>query len=420
MAERPAEKKTGWFRGLFGGRAAEPQKEDEVPAAAPTAPLQEKVTPEPTAPETVRPERVVRERVVRERVTSIVAHPAPAPAAPVAAPVAEPAGQTPAPRSAGGTPAPQVQPEPAPAKVGFFARLKQQLSKTKSTLVERVRQAITLHGKMDEEMLEEIETILLQADVGIETTTKILDRMRKSADARKSSTSEELIASFKDAIRDIVSHDERTLQLQPSGPTVMLIVGVNGTGKTTTIGKLAREYANAGKKVMLVAADTFRAAAIDQLAIWADRTKAEIVQPKMGTDPASVCYDALSRPDLRDFDVILIDTAGRLHTKTNLMEELKKVERVIKKVIPEAPHETILVLDATTGQNALSQAKIFGEAVRMTGMIMTKLDGTAKGGILVALRDLFDVPVLKIGIGEGEHDLRDFDPGQFVDALFET
>jgi fused signal recognition particle receptor len=310
--------------------------------------------------------------------------------------------------------------EPEPRKAGFFARLKQQLSRTKNTLVERVRQAITLRGKVDEEMFEEIETILLQADVGIETTTKILASMRKSAEVRKSNTSDEMIAAFKDALREIVSHDERTLQLQPTGPTVMLIVGVNGTGKTTTIGKLAREYANAGKKVMLVAADTFRAAAIDQLAIWAERTGAEIVQPKMGTDPASVCYEALSRPDLRDFDVVLIDTAGRLQTKMNLMEELKKVERVIKKVIPEAPHETILVLDATTGQNALSQAKIFGEAVHTTGMIMTKLDGTAKGGILVALRDLFDVPVLKIGIGEGEHDLRDFDPGQFVDALFEA
>jgi fused signal recognition particle receptor len=195
---------------------------------------------------------------------------------------------------------------------------------------------------------------------------------------------------------------------------------VNGTGKTTTIGKLAKQWRDQGKRVMLVAADTFRAAATEQLTIWAERTGATIVKREMGADPGAVCHEALSSPEAREHDVILIDTAGRLHTRSNLMEELRKIHRVIQKVMPDAPHETLLVLDATTGQNAVNQAKVFGEMIRITGIIMTKLDGTAKGGVLIAIRDQFDIPILKIGIGEQVEDLRDFDPRGFVDALFEA
>jgi len=269
-------------------------------------------------------------------------------------------------------------------------------------------------------MLEEIEMILVQSDVGIETTTKIIDQMRRSDEARKAESPEELIRVFQNAIHEIVGRGERRIALQPIPPTVILVVGVNGGGKTTTIGKLAAEFRGQGKSVMMVAADTFRAAAVEQLAIWAERTGSKIVKQAMGSDPGSVCYDALASADARSCDAILIDTAGRLHTKSNLMEELRKINRVIRKVMPDAPHETLLILDATTGQNAVSQARLFSEAVGVTGIVMTKLDGTAKGGILVAVRDLFDIPILKIGIGEGEDDLRDFDARDFVEALFEA
>lgn len=303
-------------------------------------------------------------------------------------------------------------------KKGFFQRLKDRLVKTKESVFNKVKKLIRLKGKIDEELLEEIEEILIQADVGVETTLKIIDAMRNNESIKEKKEPEALIEEFKKAILQIIRKDERPITLVPTPPTIILVVGVNGTGKTTTIGKLAKHFADNGKKVMLVAGDTFRAAAIEQLEIWAKRTKSEFVAQKMGADPGSVCFDALHAAKNKNIDVVLIDTAGRLHTKVNLMEELKKVVRVIKKVMPEAPHETLLVLDATTGQNAVSQAKIFMEAVSITGLIMTKLDGTAKGGILIAIRDQFKVPVVKIGIGEQVNDLRDFNPEEFVDALF--
>lgn len=303
-------------------------------------------------------------------------------------------------------------------KGGFFGRLKNRLGKTKSGLVDKVKQVMTFHGKVDDEMLEDIEDILIQADVGVDTTMRIVDSIRKKSEARKAESAEVLIEVFKETLAEIVSHHERHIEIRPEKPTVILVVGVNGTGKTTTIGKMAKEYRDNGKKVLLVAADTFRAAAIEQLTIWADRIRCPIIKREMGIDPSSVCYDALLQPDIREYDVVLIDTAGRLHTRSNLMDELSKVRRVIQKVMPEAPHETLLVLDATTGQNAMNQAKVFSEAVPLSGIIMTKLDGTAKGGILIALRDQFDIPVLKIGIGEGAEDLRDFEPQDYVEALF--
>ncbi len=302
---------------------------------------------------------------------------------------------------------------------GFFSRLKNRLGKTKTGLIDKVRDVITFHGKVDEELFEEIEMLLVQADVGIETTEKIIKKIRKKAAAKRAESAEELIQIFKDALFEIVSHDERNIRLADTPPTVILVVGVNGVGKTTTIGKLAGAWRKAGKRVMLVAGDTFRAAAVEQLSIWAERTGCEIAKKEMGTDPAAVCYEALSSGLAKQMDVILIDTAGRLHTKGHLMDELEKVHRVIKKVMPDAPHETVLILDATTGQNAIMQARAFTDIVQCSGLIMTKLDGTAKGGILIAIRDLFDIPVLKIGIGEEEEDLRDFDAAEYLDALFE-
>ena len=303
-------------------------------------------------------------------------------------------------------------------RTGLFSRLKNRLSKTKTNIITRVKQAVILRGKVDEELLEEIEEILIQADVGVETTLKIVDRMREAIRERGIRESGETIDLFKEILHKIIRKNERKLVIGEERPFVMLVVGVNGTGKTTTIGKLAGHFQGQGFSTMLVAGDTFRAAAVEQLEIWANRTKSQFIKQSMGADPASVCFDALHSARSKNIDVVLIDTAGRLHTKVNLMNELQKVNRVIKKVMPSAPHEAIIVLDATTGQNAVAQMKIFGEAIPITGVVMTKLDGTAKGGILIAIRDLFQVPVLKIGIGEQVDDLRDFEPEEFVEALF--
>lgn len=322
---------------------------------------------------------------------------------------AEPAGE------------PEAKRETAAAPRGLFGRVRAALSdriqKTKESVVGQIREAIKAAGKVDENLIERIEEILIQADIGAETTMRIVEEMREF-EARGAST-DELLKSFKKQLLEILGHGERSLSADSRKPYVIMVVGVNGVGKTTTIGKLAWEFAkSAGKKTMLVAGDTFRAAAIEQLKIWADRTSSEFVSREMGSDPAAIAFDAVERAVKSGHDVVIIDTAGRLHTKTNLMEELKKIVRVIDKQMPGAPHEVLLVLDATTGQNAISQAKVFTEEIGVTGLVMTKLDGTAKGGVLIGIRNLFDVPVLKIGVGEAVEDLRDFDAPEFVDALF--
>lgn len=304
---------------------------------------------------------------------------------------------------------------------GIFGRVKAALStriqKTKQEIVGQIRAAVKAAGKVDENLIERIEEILIKADVGAETTMKIVGEM-KEFEARGASP-DELLDSFKAQLYRIVGHHERVIAPPRQKPFVVLVIGVNGAGKTTTIGKLASEYRAAGLKTMVAAGDTFRAAAIEQLEIWARRTGSAFFGREMGADSSGIAFDAVAAAKDGGFDVLLIDTAGRLHTKTNLMEELKKIVRVVGKVIPDAPHETLLVLDATTGQNAISQAKVFTEAIPVTGLVMTKLDGTAKGGVLIGIRNLFDVPVLKIGVGESVEDLRDFDPKEFVDALFE-
>ena len=310
-------------------------------------------------------------------------------------------------------------PDPRAGGGGVFTRLRKGLSRTQVALVDNMRAAIGLKDKVDEELLENIEEVLIRGDVGARSAARIVDRLRSEGRKREACDPDALTAIVKESILEILSKGQRPFAHDAPTPFVVLVVGVNGTGKTTTIGKMALEMTRAGKRVMLVAADTFRAAAVEQLAIWAERTGSCLVSKEGGADPASVCYEALDAAKNDPPDAIFIDTAGRLHTKTYLMEELGKVIRVIKKVQPGAPHETILVLDATTGQNALNQVDTFLEVAELTGLVMTKLDGTAKGGILIAIKDAHeDLPIFKIGIGEAAEDLRDFNAEEFADALF--
>ncbi|PKO16438.1 signal recognition particle-docking protein FtsY [candidate division BRC1 bacterium HGW-BRC1-1] len=307
------------------------------------------------------------------------------------------------------------------ASGGLFGRVKSALSdrlrKTREDFVGQIRAAVKAASVVDEHLIERIEEILIQADVGAETTMKMMEAMREFE--ARGAAPQELLDSFKKQLLDILGREPHRLQVGPERPYVVLVIGVNGVGKTTTIGKIAAEMRDAGNSVLLAAADTFRAAAVEQLEIWSQRTGSDFLSKEMGADPAGVAYDAVETARAEKNDIVLIDTAGRLHTKNNLMEELKKVVRVLGKLQPGAPHETLLVLDATTGQNAISQAKVFTEAIPITGLVMTKLDGTAKGGVLIGIRNLFDVPIVKIGVGESVEDLRDFVPVEFVDALFD-
>jgi len=294
--------------------------------------------------------------------------------------------------------------------------LKRGLSKTRESFVSRISDVVRRKPKLDEEALDEIEEILISSDVGVETSVRIMDRIRAHPDL-SAGGSERIWDLLKAEMLNLMDHG-RSLEI-PDGvkPYVIMVVGVNGVGKTTTIGKLAWRFVRDGRKVLLAASDTFRAAAIEQLEIWAGRAGAEMVRHAMGADPASVAFDALSAAKARGADVLIVDTAGRLHTKRNLMEELKKVKRVLGKQMEGAPHEILLVLDATTGQNAISQARQFNEALGITGIAVAKLDGTAKGGAVVAISDTIGVPVKAIGVGEKPEDLRDFDPEAFVEAI---
>jgi len=268
--------------------------------------------------------------------------------------------------------------------------------------------------KIDAGVLDQIEELLITSDIGVETATALIGRISAAGAA----TAEELQSVLREELLAILTRNTRPAGAPGGPPHVILVVGVNGVGKTTTIGKLAARFAADGKKVLIAAADTFRAAAVEQLTIWAERAGADIVRHANGADPASVAFDAVETALTRGADVVIVDTAGRLHTKINLMEEIKKVKRSIAKKLPGAPHDILLVLDATTGQNAISQVRLFHEALELTGIALTKLDGTAKGGIVIAICQAFDIPLRYIGIGEAIEDLQDFDPQQFVDALF--
>lgn len=299
--------------------------------------------------------------------------------------------------------------------MGFFSKIKEGLKKTRTSIGEGFNSVFSVFRKVDEEFLEELLELLIMADVGYETSERIIDELRKKAKLENLNDSE----SVKAALAEIIAESMRggnDLNISTK-PSVILVVGVNGVGKTTTIGKLAHRLSESGKKVIIGAADTFRAAAIDQIAVWAERSGTDIVKHKDGADPAAVVYDTIAAAKARNADVIICDTAGRLHNKKNLMGELEKITRVIDRELPDADKEILLVLDATTGQNAIEQAKDFKEAVGVTGVALTKLDGTAKGGITIAVKDVTGVPVKLVGVGEGMDDLQYFEPDAFAKAL---
>ncbi len=301
--------------------------------------------------------------------------------------------------------------------MGFFNKIAQGLKKTRDSMMGKVDALLNSFTKIDEEFFEELEENLIMADVGAVTSARICDNLRKKVKEQGLSDAAEVKAAMKDIISEMLSGDEE-LNLSTK-PTVILVIGVNGVGKTTTIGKLANNLKNEGKKVLLAAADTFRAAAIDQLQIWADRAGVDLVKHDEGSDPAAVVFDAVNAGKARGCDVVICDTAGRLHNKKNLMDELAKISRVVDREAPGSAKEVLLVLDATTGQNALNQAKLFQDAAGLTGIILTKLDGTARGGVVIGIKEELNIPIKYIGVGEQIDDLRPFNSKDFVNALFE-
>ncbi len=301
--------------------------------------------------------------------------------------------------------------------MGFFDKLKSGLKKTRESITHRIDELLVSFGKIDEDLFEELEEILITSDVGVDTSLKIINDLRTRVKKEKITDTIEVKRLLKEEISSLLGSEKAVMELGTK-PSVVIVIGVNGVGKTTSIGKICYILKQQGKKVMMVAGDTFRAAAIDQLEIWAKRAGVDIIQHGEGADPSAVVYDAIMAAKARNFDVVVCDTAGRLHTKKNLMEELKKIIRIIKRELPDADMETLLVLDATTGQNAVSQAKNFTEASGVTGLVLTKLDGTAKGGIVVSIKAELNIPVKFIGVGEHIDDLQQFNPDEFVDALF--
>ena len=300
---------------------------------------------------------------------------------------------------------------------GLFKRLKERMGKTRNGFVRQMDQILLGRHEIDPELLDELEEILIMADMGVTTVQDIFDKLRIEVKKKKLQDPLALRKRLKEQITDLLKVPSTQITWTPS-PFVVLVIGVNGVGKTTTIAKLAYRLKQEGKNVLLVAADTFRAAAVEQLETWGKRIDVSVIKHSAGSDPSAVTFDGMEAAIKRGVDVVIVDTAGRLHTKVNLMEELKKISRVISKKVREAPHEVLVVLDATTGQNAISQANLFGEAVGVTGIVLTKLDGTAKGGIVVSIANQMQIPIRFIGIGEKMEDLRQFDPEEFVEAIF--
>jgi fused signal recognition particle receptor len=305
-------------------------------------------------------------------------------------------------------------------KTGFLDRMKQAVTRTRENLAERIEDVVAFGKEIDRNTLDDLEATLISADLGSTTTQEVLGKLREKADRKQIANVEELKRLLKEELLTILnSANSRPVNKVDGTPEVILVVGVNGTGKTTTIGKLSQVFRSQGKNVLLCAADTFRAAAIEQLEIWGQRTGTEVIKTKSGGDPAAVLFDALQAAVARNTDYVVVDTAGRLHTKASLMAELDKMRRTAQRIIPGAPHEVLLVMDATTGQNGLQQARLFTESAGVTGIVLTKLDGTAKGGVVVAICRELGLPVRYVGVGEKAGDLLPFDPKDFVDSLFE-
>jgi fused signal recognition particle receptor len=306
--------------------------------------------------------------------------------------------------------------------MGLFSKtvqyIKDRLDKTRSKIQSSLATILTLGRKIDEQLLSELEETLIGDDIGVETTRRLIEDLRAAWKSREISSSEDVVPFLKDKIRGYWPPQDRKLNAAATGPTAILVAGINGSGKTTSIAKLAYTLSRDGKKVIVAACDTFRAAAVEQLTIWADRIGVQIVKHKSGSDPAAVAYDACEAAVARGADYVILDTAGRLHTQKNLMDELGKIRGVVAKKIPGGPHEVILVIDGTTGQNAIQQAKIFTEVIQVTGIFLAKLDGTARGGIVIAIREMLNIPVKFVGLGEKPEDIAEFDPDEFVEALF--
>lgn len=312
----------------------------------------------------------------------------------------------------------ETEPKEIPEKKGFFAKLKAGLSKTRDSISSKIDGVLAAFGKVDEELFEELEEALIMADVGVDTSLYIIDALRKKVKENRITETDQVKGAIEEIVSEILSGQDPEINTT-TNPAVIMVIGVNGVGKTTSIGKMAARYKSEGKKVILGAADTFRAAAIDQLQVWADRSGVDIIKHQEGSDPASVVFDTIAAAKSRGSDLIILDTAGRLHNKKNLMDELAKISRIIERELPGASLETLLVLDATTGQNAVVQSKLFSETATITGIILTKLDGSAKGGIVLAIAHEQNIPVKLVGVGEGIDDLQDFVPMDFAKALFE-
>ncbi len=302
--------------------------------------------------------------------------------------------------------------------MGFFQRLKSGLAKTRQAFTDRIRDVLG-RRKIDDEVYEDLEDILLGADLGVSTTEVLLSALMKEAKRKKLETADQLIPVLRDLILETFAENEPVESNVGKGMTVILVVGVNGVGKTTTIGKLAHHYLASGKKVLMAAGDTFRAAAIEQLVVWGERAGVDVIKQNQGADAAAVIFDGIQAAKARSADILICDTAGRLQNKAHLMEELQKIHRIIKREVPDGIHEVLLVLDATTGQNAVVQAKMFNEVAELTGIVLTKLDGTAKGGVVIAIKQELNIPIKWVGVGEGMDDLQPFSAQEFVEALFE-
>ncbi|MCK4960651.1 MAG: signal recognition particle-docking protein FtsY [Planctomycetes bacterium] len=306
--------------------------------------------------------------------------------------------------------------------MGIFTKtvqyLKDHLGKTRDKITSSLSAVLTIGRNIDDDLLDELEETLIGDDIGVETTEKLVSDLRDAYKNRQIEKSEDIVPFLKDRMKNYWPHQDRQLNIAPSGPTVILVAGINGSGKTTSIAKLAYTLSQSNKKVIVAACDTFRAAAVEQLTIWAERIGVQIVKHKSGADPAAVAFDACQAAVARDADFVILDTAGRLHTQKHLMKELEKIKNVATKIIPDSPHEVILVIDSTTGQNAIMQAKVFTEVIDVTGIFLAKLDGTARGGIVIAIKDMLDIPVKFVGLGEQPEDIAEFDPAEFVEALF--